>query len=543
MTWGEALLYSVGWYAVVFGLAASLTGWVRTRPPARVPSWLLRGLDPFLIGLPFVLPFVIANLYPDGRMFAIGVVLSIAAGLGLKGIRRRGLTDRAFDVWLDAFRRSARLPSLSIGIVRGQELVYARAFGVADRETSRPATLQMIYRIGSVTKVFTTTLLAILRDQGTVRLDDAVEQHLPEGVCLPSDPRGARPMTLRHLATHSSGLPRLPVNLTPRGDDPYGGYTVEALYSGLAQTRLDFPTGADYSYSNLGVGLLGHVLERAAGKSYEELLQQYLLEPLGMNDTSITLGPDQQARLAIGYKEEDPTRRAADWDTGCLAAAGALVSTIPDLAQFLALQLLAGHADVVPVAGGTLTELHTAQQLAKDWNSARGLGWHLQHNEGQGDLVWHNGGLDGFASWVSFLPKFQVGVIVLTNCGRSVDSLGQWLQKEARLRFGVLRPVELDPQVEVMARALANHLAAPPTDSLAELFDPTFLAAIPFTQVKPLFEELHKQLGACQGVEVTASEKPRRGNVVFRFANDKTSRCELEINGSNPPRLIYLLMK
>jgi hypothetical protein len=94
-----------------------------------------------------------------------------------------------------------------------------------------------------------------------------------------------------------------------------------------------------------------------------------------------------------------------------------------------------------------------------------------------------------------------------------------------------------------MARALANHLAAPPTDSLAELFDPAFLAAIPLTQVKPLFERLHKQLGACQGVTVTPGEKPRRGNVVFHFANGKTGCCELEIDASNPPRLIYLLMK
>jgi CubicO group peptidase (beta-lactamase class C family) len=543
MTWGEVFSWSVGWYVAVVGLAAGLTWCLRARPPARAPGWLLRGLDPFLIGLPVGLPFVIASLHADRRMFVIGAALSIAAGLGLRVVRRRGLTDRAFDVWLDGRRRSARLPTLSVGILRGQELVYARAFGVADRETSRPATLETIYRIGSVTKVFTTTLLAILRDQGTVRLDDAVAKHLPEGVRLPSDPRGARPMTLRHLATHSSGLPRLPVNLTPRGDDPYGGYTVEALYGGLARTQLDFPTGAECSYSNLGVGLLGHVLERAAGKSYEELLKQYLLEPLGMNDTRITLGPDQQARLATGYKEEDPTRRAADWDTGCLAAAGALVSTVPDLARFLALQLRAGHADVVPVAGGTLTELHTAQQLAKDWKSACGLGWYLQHYEGQGDLVWHNGGLDGFASWVSFLPRFQVGVIVLTNCGRSVDRLGQWLQKEARLRFGAVRPVELDPQVEVMARALANHLATPLTDSLAELFDPAFLAAVPFTRVKPLFEQLHKQLGACQGVEVTAGATPRRGNVVFRFANGKTSRCEIEIDGTDPPRLVYLRMK
>jgi CubicO group peptidase (beta-lactamase class C family) len=542
MTWGEALLWGVEWYAVVFGLAIGVTWWLTSRPPAHVPAWVLRGLDPFSIGLPVALPVVIASHHADRRLFVISVALSLAAGLGLHAIRRRGLTDRALDVWLDSFRRSSRLPSLSVGIVRGAELVYARAFGVADRAASRPATLDTMYRIGSVTKVFTTTLLAILRDHRIVRLDDGVEDHLPKEVRLPSDPRGV-PMTLRHLATHSSGLPRLPVNLTPRGDDAYGGYTPEALYDGLARTRLDFPTGSDYSYSNLGVGLLGHVLERAGGKPYEKLLEQYLLRPLRMDDTTITLRPDQQARLAVGYKEEDPTRTAADWDFGCLAPAGALVSTIPDLARFLALQLRAGQTGVLPVAGGTLTELHSGQQLASDWNSARGLGWHLQPQQGQGDLVWHNGGVDGFASWMSFLPRFQVGVIVLTNSGRSVDSLGLWLQKEARRRFGIPRTVDIDPQVEVMARALASHLAAPPTDSLAELFDPAFLAAIPFAQIKPLFEELHQRLGPCQDVEVTPGATPRHGNLVFHFANGKTSRCEVEIDGSDPPRLTYLLMK
>jgi CubicO group peptidase (beta-lactamase class C family) len=543
MTWGEVFLASVAWYAAVFAVAGGLTWWLRTRPPARVPGWLVRALDPFLIGLPVVLPFISASLPPDRRIFVVSVALSIPLGLGLRVLRRRGLTDRAFDAWLDSHRRGARLPSLCVGILRGPELVYARSFGVADQETRQPASLQTLYRIGSVTKVFTTTLLAVLRDQGTVRLDDPVEQYLPEGVRMPSDPRGARSITLRHLATHSSGLPRLPVNLTPRGDDPYGGYPVEALYDGLAQTRLDFPTGADFSYSNLGVGLLGHVLERATGKSYEELVKLYLLQPLGMTDTGITLGPEHRARLAIGYKEEDPNCKAAVWDAGCLAGAGALLSTIPDLATFVALQLRAGQTDVVPVAGGTLTELQAAQQLAKDWTSARGLGWHLQPSTPQGELVWHNGGLDGFASWISFLPQDQVGVIVLTNCGRSVDSLGHWLQEQARLRFGRRRPIELDPQVEVMARALAKHLAAPPTDSLAALFDAAFLSAIPFIQVKSQFAQLQSQLGACRSVEVTAGDKPRRGNVVFHFAHGTKRCCELEIDGRNPPRLIYLLMK
>src|SRR5262249_5694080 len=156
-------------------------------------------------------------------------------------------------------------------IVRQQDLVYAKSFGLADRRNFQAATVHTLYRIGSITKVFTTTLLAMLRDRGAVRLDDPVANYLPSEVKLPTDPRGAPAITLRHLATHSSGLPSLPPNLVPKGEDPYGGYSVDALYAGLAQIRLVVPIGAGENYSNLGMGLLGHALERAAGMPYEEM--------------------------------------------------------------------------------------------------------------------------------------------------------------------------------------------------------------------------------------------------------------------------------
>jgi hypothetical protein len=128
-TWDEALLGSVGSYAVVIGLAAGLTWWICACPPARVPGGLLRGLDSFLLDLSYALPVLIARFPGDSSMFLIGVALSIATSLGPKVIRRRGLTDRAFDVWLEACRHWARLPSLGVGIVRGQEL--ARDPGLA----------------------------------------------------------------------------------------------------------------------------------------------------------------------------------------------------------------------------------------------------------------------------------------------------------------------------------------------------------------------------------------------------------------------------
>jgi len=314
-------------------------------------------------------------------------------------------------------------PSLSIGIVRDQGLIFARSYGVADRKTDRKPTPDSLYSIGSVTKVFTTTLMCILRDRGVVRLDDSIAKYLPESVTLPTDPRGAPAITLRHLATHSSGLAKLPPNLMPVGDDPYGGYTVKQLYAGLPQAQLAYPTGAQYRYSNLGMGLLGHVLERATGEAYEPMLIKYLLDPLGMESTRINLSAEQRERFATGYHGERFAVVAPEWDLGCLAGAGGLASSVTDLGKFLALQMRAGQAAVEWVSGGTLTELHTPQRLTDGWDGAVGLGWHITPVPEMGDVIWHNGGTAGHFAFIGFVPEAKIGLIVLTNSDRPVDEV------------------------------------------------------------------------------------------------------------------------
>jgi CubicO group peptidase (beta-lactamase class C family) len=433
------------------------------------------------------------------------------------------------------------LPSLSVGIVRQQELVYAKSFGVADRKHGCPAMPDTLYRIGSITKVFTTTLLAMLRDRGTVRLDDSVANYLPPEVKLPADPRGAPAITLRHLATHSSGLPSMPPNLVPKGEDPYGGYPVEALYAGLPQTRLDFPVGARVSYSNLGMGLLGHALERAAQLPYEEMLKLWIFQPLGMGASTISLSHVDRERFAQGYKADDPRAEAVDWGLGCLGPAGAIASSVTDLARWLALQLRAGQADATPVAGGTLIELHTPQRLDDNWEVAVGLGWHIVRHSALGQVVWHNGGMEGYHSYLAFAPRYQVGIVALTNCGRDIDHLAQWLLGEAVTMFGVPVKPEVDPLVRQTAEALARHVVKEPPDTLAELFHPSFLASIPLDQIRPIFAQLYEEFGACEGVEVEAGDNPRRGMVHFRFAGGKTRQCELEIDSAATPRIIYAL--
>ncbi len=323
-----------------------------------------------------------------------------------------------------------KFPSLAIGVVYDQALIFCRAYGVADRKATRPATTETLYRIGSISKVFTTTLMCILRDKGVVRLDDPVSKYLPADVKLPSDPRGAPAITLRHLATHTSGLPKLPPNVASKGEDAYGGYTVAQLYAGLADTPMIFPTGAKSVYSNLGVALLGHALERAAGQPYEALLKKNLLEPLGMKDTTVALSARQRERFSTPYNGEGLEHETADWDLGCLAPCGGLASTVPDLAKFVSLQLRAGKAGVTPVSGATLLEMQTPQRLTQGWKAAMGLGWQiLPYDEETGDLVWHNGGTGGHFAFIGFTPSRKIGVIVLTNACKEIDSLGMWLLK------------------------------------------------------------------------------------------------------------------
>lgn len=394
----------------------------------------------------------------------------------------------------------------------------------------------------------------MLRDQGIVRLDDPIAMHLPNGIKLPTDPRGLPEITLRHLATHTSGLPRLPVNLAPRGEDAYGGYSPDALLEGLARTKLAFPTGADCQYSNLGAGLLGYVLERAAGKPYDRLLHELIFDPLDMRQSGVALDGEMKKRFATGYRERGTEREAPEWNLGVLAPAGGIASSVNDLARFLALQMKAGQADVRPIAGGTLTELHTPQRLiGRNWDLAIGLGWHIRKNPG-GDLVWHNGRVAGHYGFMGFSPSKRVGVILLTNCGVDLDELSVWLLKEA-IRSAESQPASstapapaapaekdaVKPALQQVADSLSKHIVEPPTDAVGDLFHDDFKKQIPVAAIKTVLGKIAKDHGPCRGVaSVTRGEDDHQAIVRFRFDGDVTVEAIIEIETAEPARIVTL---
>jgi CubicO group peptidase (beta-lactamase class C family) len=276
-----------------------------------------------------------------------------------------------------------------------------------------------VFEIGSVSKVFTATLLASMAQDGIVRLDDPVRQYLPASVHVPE--RNGKVITLALLAEQRSGLPRLPDNMRPANPaNPYADYTVAQLHEFLSRYQLPRDPGAEFEYSNLGVGLLGHVLALAAGKSYEALARERIWAPLGMTNTSIALTPWMRDHLALGH---DPQGNVVEnWDLPTLAGAGAIRSTASDMLKFVDANL---HPERGPL--GRAMALAQRERASAGVGMSIGLNW-LIVRAGADTIVWHNGGTGGYRSFVGFVPSRKVGVVVLTNSGGiGADDVGMHL--------------------------------------------------------------------------------------------------------------------
>ncbi|MBG0830439.1 beta-lactamase family protein [Planomonospora sp. ID67723] len=278
-----------------------------------------------------------------------------------------------------------------------------------------------LFEIGSVTKVFTALALARMTVAGTTTLDEPLAALLPEGTAVPS--REGREITLRHLATHTSGLPRLPKGmllpalLRPSTPDPYAGCTSESLLRGLARTRLGAVPGRRFRYSNLGAGLLGLALAQRAGTDYETLVAREICSPLGMKDTGITVDGDRPARLAPGHTGSG--RPAGAWHLADLAGAGGLRSTAADMVTFVRAQL---EGDTGELAEAVRLSREVEHRISPfSWIHLGWMGQRLHPRQGAHLQLWHNGMTGGFSSFVGFDPEKGVGVVVLSNTKRSAD--------------------------------------------------------------------------------------------------------------------------
>lgn len=376
--------------------------------------------------------WVVMILGGGGLLLVVAIAAVIAwAYFDLTKVGRmkdsRDLRARAEKMGEEYLKKHSK-GALVIGVVQKGK-TYWLGFGQISETNTNPPDAETIFEIGSVTKVFTGVALAQRVADGKLSLDDPIRKYLPAEVTLPTEVQG---ITLKQLATHTAGLPRLPSNLDlseANAANPYLRYTTKELYEYLKTAKLDGVPGAKSAYSNLGVGLLGHILELRAGVSYEQLLREQILSPLNMTDTAITASPEFRARLTPGHDAKGNV--VSNWDFSVLAPAGGLRSCMADLIKFI-------EANVSTNQSNLSLALAMAQKTYHEsWTGNVGLCWQIQDVRGVYRLHWHNGGTGGYVSFLGFDRESQAGVVLLSNYGdamvgdSSLDKIGMELLKLA----------------------------------------------------------------------------------------------------------------
>ncbi len=320
----------------------------------------------------------------------------------------------------EAFVGQSPFLGIAVGVIDGDKVhavcVGHRSLGgaAADENT--------LFEIGSVTKTFTGLLLADAVVRGEVTLEEPVGELLGPAVTVPKFED--HPIRLIDLATHTSGLPRIPdlgIFINPL--NPYANFNSADLDNFISHYRLIRAPGAEYEYSNLGMGLLGNALANRAGKTYEQLVKQRICDPLGMSDTVITLSDDQNSRLATGTILGVPTM---NWDVPALAGCGAIRSTLHDMLIYLRANLAPDKsplAKAITLAHEPHFTIHKSESKPGK-KQAIGLAWLIATDNGTA-IIWHNGMTGGYATYLALAPARRWGVVVLGNQATSeIDHIG-----------------------------------------------------------------------------------------------------------------------
>jgi CubicO group peptidase (beta-lactamase class C family) len=336
-----------------------------------------------------------------------------------------------FCAWVEAQLAQREQPGIAVGLIYDQSLIWSRGFGYANVAKRVPMTAQTICRIASITKLFTSTAIMQLRDDGLLQLDDPVKKHLPWFQLR--NPHPDTPVvTIRHLLAHAGGLPR-------EAAFPYWSTnefpSVEEVQAALPDQEFALPAGSDWKYSNLSFMLAGEIVAAVAKLPYNAYVTENILQPLGLTNTFVDTIPSDHPLLAVGYGRRLPNvARTSGMYTDCrgMGSAANMASNVEDLAKFVMLQFRSGPRQGQQVlAGPSLREMHRVQWLNDDWSAGRGIGFYVWRLHGR-TLVGHGGALPGYRSDLQCAPADKVGVVVLTNADDGLpllymDKAFQWL--------------------------------------------------------------------------------------------------------------------
>lgn len=323
---------------------------------------------------------------------------------------RHAAVAEALDRFITREVQAKHLPALSVALVDDQSIVWAKGFGFADPDRRVPATAETVYRVGSVSKLFTDLAIMQLVEQGMLDLDAPVDRYLPD--FKPANPFD-KPITLRQLMAHRSGLVREP----PVGNyfDPTNPTLAETVRS-LNRTTLVYPPESRIKYSNAGIAVVGYVLEVTQKERFPAYLQRKVLAPMGLSRSSFEATPELMRDLAAAYMWTYEGRQfeAPTFPLG-MAPAGSLCATVLDLGRFLTVLFNGGRGPGGQVVRAeTVRQMWTPQFAKADEKRGFGIGFHLSEFDGR-RRVGHGGAVYGFATSLEALPEEKLGVVVVTS--------------------------------------------------------------------------------------------------------------------------------
>ena len=438
---------------------------------------------------------------------------------------------KVVDSMVMNFTKKYDIPGLTYAIVVKDSIVHSGNSGIANMEKKYPVSYSTAFRIASMSKSFTAMAILQLRDQGRLKLDDPMHFYIPELKQVKPASPDAPDITIRHLLTHSSGLPE---------DNPWGDrqlsvsdtQMLEMISKGLS---LSNPPGTGYEYSNLGYAMLGHIIKKASGKYYADYIKENILDPLGMKSTWYEVDEVPEKQLAIGYRRLD-----GKWEKqpllhdGIYGAMGGMFTTLHDFVKYAGLHLSAWppsqDKDDIVIRNSSIREMQAPWQFSSLNPSYKyfdgrtcpmvtaygyGLRW-SRDCEGR-ITIGHSGGLPGFGSNWTILPEYGIGVISFGNSTYAPT---------ARLNFEILdylvrnaRPERIQIPVSPILEQRKNELAAilPNWNNAraSGIFAINFFDDYQLEKLKKQSEELFQRVGKIQKIGPMIAENNLRGYFIM----------------------------
>jgi CubicO group peptidase (beta-lactamase class C family) len=458
-----------------------------------------------------------------------------------EGHQREDLKNAGAQFKAVADEGAKSFPSMIIGVVHAEELVWSQGYGVRDAASKAPIDADTVFRLGSLTKVFAGAALLRLRDAGKLNFDEPLAIKLPELTALEYPTRDSVMNTARHLVTHATGFER-DGGLDPA---PSENLTEAQLLALAVKAKLWFAPGSRTSYSNLAMALAGPLITRASGMPFREYISRNLLGPIGMSSTFWDRGDVPAGKLAIGHFVDQTGAHEvpAHFKLGAAAAMGQLYTSLNDLSKFASFELAAwpprDGPDDGPVHRSSLRE---SQMYFGSANGQTGFGvnWVILDDRDLGHVVFHNGTTGDYSATLWMVPGRKLAVVALASSGNfeALDDVAHAMLLVAGNIVPEPVPALGEPVSEALVRILAL-LDKPEPEAIKKAFSPKFLAGVTPEALKGTFEKVHGALGACHDHRAVRVTGPNAAIVRLQCEHGAVN---LKISTSaNPPYLLEAL--